>query len=71
MSKESVLKLEGKVLEVLPNTTFRVEIEGGHIVLAYLGGKLRQFDINIQTGDVVELECSPYDLAKGRIIYRK
>lgn len=72
MSKESVLKLEGVVIEVLPNTKFKVKlVESEHIVLAYLGGKMRQFDINIQAGDKVDLECSPYDLSKGRIVYRK
>ncbi len=72
MSKESVLKLEGVVIEVLPNTRFRVKLtETEHVVLAYLGGKMRQFDINIQAGDKVEVECSPYDLSKGRITYRK
>lgn len=72
MSKESVLKLEGVVIEVLPNTRFRVKLtETEHVVLAYLGGKMRQFDINIQAGDKVEVECSPYDLGKGRITYRK
>lgn len=71
MAKEELIKLEGMVAELLPNARFKVEIDGGTNIIAYLGGKLRQFDINIQLGDKVELECSPYDLTKGRIIYRR
>ena len=66
-----MLKLDGVVIEVLPNTMFRVKLEHGQEALAYLSGKLRKFDINIQAGDRVELEFSPYDLAKGRIVFRK
>ena len=62
--------LEGKVVEKLPNTMFRVELENGHIVLAHISGKLRQNFIKILPGDKVTLELSPYDLSKGRIIWR-
>jgi len=71
VAKEELLKLQGSVVEVLPNAMFRVELENKMVVLAYLGGKLRKFDINISTGDVVDLECSPYDLTKGRIVFRR
>ena len=71
MAKEELLKLQGVVQEVLPNAMFRVELENKMIVLAYLGGKLRKFDINISIGDTVDLECSPYDLTKGRIVFRR
>jgi translation initiation factor IF-1 len=71
VAKEELLKLQGSVIEVLPNAMFRVELENKMIVLAYLGGKLRKFDINISIGDTVDLECSPYDLTKGRIVFRR
>lgn len=71
MAKEEMLKLEGTVTELLPNTMFRVEMPGNRSILAYLSGKLRKFDINILVGDNVEVEFSPYDLSKGRIVYRK
>lgn len=71
MAKEELLKLQGVVQEVLPNAMFRVELENKMVVLAYLGGKLRKFDINISIGDTVDLECSPYDLTKGRIVFRR
>mgnify|MGYP003346180010 FL=1 len=71
MAKEELLKLQGVVQEVLPNAMFRVELENKMLVLAYLGGKLRKFDINISIGDTVDLECSPYDLTKGRIVFRR
>lgn len=65
------MKFEGKVTEVLPNATFRVVLtEGQHKIIAYLGGKLRQHTINILLGDKVTVEMSPYDLTKGRIVYR-
>ncbi len=69
-SKE-VLTIDGTVKELLPNTMFRVEIEGGHIVLAHISGKMRLHFIRILPGDTVTMEMSPYDLTKGRITYRK
>ena len=68
MSKSDVIEIEGTVVEKLPNTMFRVELENGHRVLATISGKLRQNFI--RTGDKVTLELSPYDLSKGRIIWR-
>ena len=62
--------LEGKVVEALPNTTFRVELENGHEVLAYLSGKMRKHYIRVLLGDAVRVELSPYDLTRGRIVYR-
>jgi translation initiation factor IF-1 len=70
MSKEEVIEIEGKVVEALPNAIFRVEVEGGHVVLAHLSGKLRIHYIKILPGDRVTVEISPYDLTRGRIIYR-
>ena len=68
--KEEKLTLEGKVVEALPDASFRVEIEGGQVVFAYLSGKLRQHRIKVLVGDRVLVEFSPYDLTKGRIIRR-
>ena len=71
MAKEGTITVAGKVEEVLPNATFRVKLEGNeHIIIAYLGGRLRQNNIKILLGDNVEIEMSPYDLTRGRIIYR-
>lgn len=70
MSKEDVIEIEGKVIEVLPKTQFRVMLANGLEILAYLGGKLRINNIRILEGDKVKIEMSPYDLTKGRIIYR-
>jgi translation initiation factor IF-1 len=70
MPKEDAVEVEGTVLEALPNATFRVEIEGGHKVLARIGGKLRMHYIRILPGDKVKLELSPYDLTRGRITFR-
>ena len=70
MSKADVIEIEGKVIEKLPNTMFRVELENGHQVLAHISGKLRMNFIKILPGDKVTLELSPYDLSKGRIIWR-
>ena len=70
MSKEDVLEVEGKVLEALPNAMFKVELENKHVVLAHISGKLRMNYIRILPGDKVTLEMSPYDLSKGRIIWR-
>ncbi len=64
------LVLDGKITEALPNTSFRVELENGHTVLAYLSGKMRKFYIRVLLGDRVRVELSPYDLERGRIIYR-
>jgi len=69
-NKEERLEFEGTVIEALPNAMFRVEIEGGHIILAYVSGKMRTRFIRILPGDKVKLEISPYDLTKGRITYR-
>ena len=70
MSKEEAIQVEGTVLETLPNAMFRVELEGGHRVLAHISGKMRMHYIKIAPGDKVSLELSPYDLSRGRIIYR-
>ena len=70
MSKVDVLEVEGTVLEKLPNAMFKVELENGHNVLAHISGKLRMNFIKILPGDKVTLEMSPYDLSKGRIIWR-
>jgi len=71
MAKESVLKISGTITEVLPNTTYRVKLETGTEIFAYTSGKMRQHNIKILLGDQVSLELSPYDLTKGRIVYRK
>ena len=70
MSKSDVVEIEGTVIEKLPNTMFRVQLENGHEVLAHISGKLRMTFIKIVPGDKVTLELSPYDLTKGRIIWR-
>ena len=70
MPKEERLEFEGTIIEALPNAMFRVEIEGGHKILAYVSGKMRTRFIRILPGDKVKLELSPYDLTKGRITYR-
>lgn len=70
MSKEDVIELEGTVLEALPNAMFIVELENGHKITAHISGKLRMHYIRILPGDKVTLEMSPYDLTKGRIIWR-
>ena len=67
MSKEDMIELEGVVVEAMPNAMFKVEIQGGHIILAHISGKLRMNFIRILPGDKVTLEMSPYDLSKGRI----
>ena len=68
--KDEVLRVEGKVIEALPNATFKVEIQGGHVLEAYVSGKMRMHWIRIVPGDVVQVEISPYDLKRGRIVYR-
>ena len=70
MSKAEAIEVEGVVLEKLPNAMFKVEIEGGHVILAHISGKLRMNYIKILPGDKVTLALSPYDLSKGRIIWR-
>ena len=70
MSKSDVIEVEGKVLEKLPNAMFRVELHNKHVVLAHISGKLRMSYIRILPGDKVTIELSPYDLDKGRIIWR-
>lgn len=70
MAKSEAIEIEGVVLEKLPNAMFKVEIEGGHVILAHISGKLRMNYIKILPGDKVTLALSPYDLSKGRIIWR-
>ena len=70
MAKEDVIEVEGTVVEALPNTNFKVELENGHQILAHISGKLRMNYIKILPGDKVKLELSPYDLTKGRITWR-
>jgi translation initiation factor IF-1 len=70
MSKDDVIESEGRVVEVLPNATFRIQLTNGHTVTAYLSGKLRMNYIKIVEGDRVTIEMSPYDLTKGRITWR-
>jgi len=70
MPKDDIIEVQGKVTEALPNAMFRVEVEGGHIILAHLAGKLRMHYIKILPGDRVTVELSPYDLTRGRITYR-
>lgn len=70
MAKEDIIEVEGTVVEALPNTNFKVELENGHQVLAHISGKLRMNYIKILPGDKVKLELSPYDLTKGRITWR-
>ena len=68
--KEGVIQLKGKVLETLPNAMFRVELENGHVILAHISGRMRMHYIKILPGDKVTVELSPYDLTRGRIVYR-
>lgn len=70
MPKEETIQVEGKVVEPLPNALFRVELDNGHQVLAHVSGKMRMHFIRILPGDKVTVELSPYDLSRGRIIYR-
>lgn len=70
MAKDDVIEAEGKVIEVLPNVNFKVELSNGHVITAYLSGKLRMHYIKILEGDTVKVEMSPYDLMKGRIVWR-
>ena len=70
MAKEDVIKMSGKVQEVLPNAMFRVRLENDHIIIATLGGKLRQNNIRVLLGDSVDIEMSPYDMNRGRVVFR-
>lgn len=70
MPKEEAIQVEGTVIETLPNAMFRVELENGHKVLAHVSGKMRMHFIKILPGDKVTVELSPYDLTRGRIVYR-
>ncbi|MCX7784812.1 MAG: translation initiation factor IF-1 [candidate division WOR-3 bacterium] len=70
MAKKDLIQLEGTVIEALPNAMFRVELDNGHRVLAHISGKMRMYHIRILPGDRVTVEFSPYDLNRGRIIYR-
>jgi translation initiation factor IF-1 len=70
MEKEETISVEGTVVEPLPNAMFKVELENGHVVLAHISGKMRMHFIRILPGDKVRLELSPYDLTRGRIVYR-
>ena len=70
MSKEDAIHMEGEVIQALPNTTFRVKLKNGHVMTAHISGKMRKHYIRILTGDTVTVELTPYDLSKGRIIFR-
>ena len=70
MAKEDVIEMQGTILDTLPNTMFRVELENGHVVTAHISGKMRKNYIRILTGDKVTVEMTPYDLSKGRIVFR-
>lgn len=70
MAKEDHIQMEGEVIETLPNTTFRVKLENEHVITAHISGRMRKNYIRILTGDKVTVEMTPYDLTKGRIVYR-
>jgi translation initiation factor IF-1 len=70
MAKEDNIEMQGTIIETLPNTMFRVELENGHVVTAHISGKMRKNYIRILTGDKVTVQLTPYDLTKGRITYR-
>jgi translation initiation factor IF-1 len=70
VSKEDAIEMEGEVIQALPNTTFRVKLKNGHVMTAHISGKMRKHYIRILTGDTVTVELTPYDLSKGRIIFR-
>ena len=71
MAKEEQIEMEGTIVDTLPNTMFRVELDNGHVVTAHISGKMRKNYIRIRTGDRVKVELTPYDLTKGRITYRE
>lgn len=70
MAKEDNIEFDGEVIDTLPNTTFKVKLENGHVVNAHISGKMRKNYIRILTGDKVKVEMTPYDLSKGRITFR-
>ncbi len=70
MAKDDLIEVEAKVVDILPNTKFKVELENGHTILAHVSGKIRMNNIRILPGDKVKVELSPYDLTRGRITYR-
>ena len=70
MSKEDVIEMQGEIVDNLPNATFRVKLENGHVVLGYISGKMRMNYIRILPGDKVTVELTPYDLTRGRIVFR-
>jgi translation initiation factor IF-1 len=70
LAKQDTIKVDGIITEILPNTTFKVKLENGHIIMAHISGKMRMNYIKILQGDKVTVELSPYDLTKGRITYR-
>jgi translation initiation factor IF-1 len=70
MAKVEVIELEGKIIEVLPSQMFKIELDNGHLITCYTGGKMRQFKIRLVAGDRVKIEMTPYDLDKGRITFR-
>ena len=70
MAKEDQIEMEGEVIDTLPNTTFRVKLENGHVVTAHISGKMRKHYIRVLAGDRVKCELSPYDLTRGRVTYR-
>lgn len=72
MAKNSdILEMEGEIVDVLPNQMFKVKLDNEHVITCYTGGKMRQFKIRLVAGDQVKVEISPYDLSKGRIVFRK
>ncbi|MGN1356764.1 MAG: translation initiation factor IF-1 [Succinivibrionaceae bacterium] len=70
MSKEDGIEMQGTIIETLPNTTFRVQLDNGHEIIAHISGKMRKNYIRILTGDKVTVQLTPYDLSKGRIVFR-
>ena len=70
MAKEDVIQMQGEIVETLPNATFRVRLENGHVVLCHISGKMRMHYIRILPGDKVTVELTPYDLTRGRIVFR-
>ena len=71
MAKEDLIEMSGEVIDTMPNTTFKVKLENGHIITAHISGKMRKNYIRILTGDKVKVEMTPYDLSKGRITFRE
>jgi len=70
MAKEDIVKFTGKIIEILPNTLFKIELENKHVLLGHIAGKLRVNNVNIILDDTVDVEVSPYDLTRGRIVWR-